>query len=142
MSLNITGLQSASSPYAIAAATVSPYDTLSTTTQDPFSDPNGPFANLDLTTQQQSQIQQLLSSNSQSGSQSPTQLFQQVENILTPQQQATLKTDLETKSAHHHHHHHSSASTTDTSNSSSPAYDATGSVPAESAAASSFQTNA
>ena len=142
MSLNITGLQSATSPYAIAAATVSPYDTL-TTSQSLLTDPNGPFANLDLTSQQQSEIQQLLSSNSQSGSQTPTQLFQQVENILTPQQQAQLKTDLETSSAHHHHHHHAASSTTDSTDASTTAaYTPSGSVPTESAAASNFETNA
>jgi hypothetical protein len=142
MSLNITGLQSASSPYAIAAATVSPYDTL-TTAQNLLTDPNGPFANLDLTTQQQSEIQQLLNSNSQSGSQTPTQLFQQVENILTPQQQEQLKTNLETSSAHHHHHHHSASSTTDSTDASTTAaYTPSGAVPTESAAASNFETNA
>jgi hypothetical protein len=142
MSLNITGLQSASSPYAIAATTVSPYDTL-TTSQSLLTDPNGPFANLDLTSQQQSQIQQLLSSNSQSATQTPTQLFQQVENILTPQQQEQLKTDLETSSAHHHHHHQAASSTTDTTSASTTlAYTSTGSVPAESAAASDLDTNA
>jgi Spy/CpxP family protein refolding chaperone len=73
---------------------------------DPFLDPNGPFANLDLTAQQQQQIQQIFAQNAGSStSQTPTQLFDQVEGVLTPQQQQTLKTDLETSSAHHHHHH-------------------------------------
>jgi len=109
MSSGISGV--GSTPYLITAANTGTDSLAAATPQnaiDPFADPNGPFANLNLTTQQQAQIQSLFSSNAQSGNQAqtPTQLFQQVENLLTPQQQAQLKTDLETLSAHHHHHHH------------------------------------
>lgn len=96
-------------------------------------DPNGPFANLNLTAQQQQQIQQIFSQLNGTSSTTatastggvngtgltPTQLFQQVENVLTPQQQAQLQNDLETiKTSHHHGHHHhgggsASASATD-----------------------------
>jgi hypothetical protein len=143
MSVNITGLQSASSPYAIAPVTVSPYDTNSLA-QNLLTDPNGPLANLNLTSQQQTQIQQLLSQNPGSASQTPTQIFKQLENILTPQQQEQLKTNLETSSAQHHHHHHQSSSSTASASepSTTAAYTVTGSVPADSAAASNFETNA
>jgi Spy/CpxP family protein refolding chaperone len=109
MSSGISGV--GSTPYLITAANTGTDSLAAATAQnaiDPFADPNGPFANLNLTAQQQAQIQSIFSSNSQSGNQAqtPTQLFQQVENVLTPQQQAQLKTDLETLSAHHHHHHH------------------------------------
>lgn len=101
MSLSISGVSI--SPYLTTANTTASTGTSATQTPpDPFADPNGPFANLDLTAQQQQQIQSIFSS--QSGSQSPTSLFQQVENVLTPQQQQTLRSDLETIGAHHHHH--------------------------------------
>ena len=141
MSVNITGLQSATSPYAITAVTVSPYDTNSLA-QNLLTDPNGPLANLNLTSQQQTQIQQLLSQNSASATQTPTQIFKQLENILTPQQQEQLKTNLETSSAHHHHHRSSSSTASASEPSTTAAYTVTGSVPADSAAASNFETNA
>jgi Spy/CpxP family protein refolding chaperone len=106
MSYGVSGV--GTTPYLITAANTGTDSLAGATTQaaiDPFADPNGPFANLNLTAQQQAQIQSIFSSNSQSGNQTPTQLFQQVENVLTPQQQAQLKTDLETLSKHHHHHH-------------------------------------
>jgi Spy/CpxP family protein refolding chaperone len=108
MSYGVEGVST--SPYLTAAtASTSPSNTIQAP-PDPFADPNGPFANLNLSAQQQQQIQAIFSQNSQSGSQTPTQLFQQVENVLTPQQQQTLKTDLETLSSHHNHHHHGSDS--------------------------------
>ena len=74
--------------------------------QNPFADPNGPFANLNLTSQQQQQIAQIFSQrasgNSQSGnSQSWNQIFSQVNAILTPQQQQTLQSDVKTLRANH-----------------------------------------
>jgi hypothetical protein len=98
---------------AILGTTIPP--TTANSLSDPFSDPNGPFANLSLSAQQQSEIQSLFSQDTSSGTQTPTQLFQQVENLLTPQQQQTLKSDLETSGAHHHHHH-GGAGATDASN--------------------------
>lgn len=110
MSYGVSGV--GATPYLITAANTGTDSLADATAQaaiDPLSDPNGPFANLNLTAQQQAQIQSIFSSNAQNGNQSqtPTQLFQQVENLLTPQQQAQFKTDLETLSAHHHHHHSS-----------------------------------
>lgn len=105
MSYGVQGVSS--SPY-LTATTVSPSAASAMQpSQDPFANPNGPFANLNLTAAQQQQIQQLFSQNSNSGTQTPTQLFSQVEALLTPQQQQALQTDLETLSSHHHHHHHS-----------------------------------
>jgi Spy/CpxP family protein refolding chaperone len=80
------------------------------TKQNPFLNPNGPFANLDLTAQQQQQIAQIFSQDSSgqgsSGSgQSWSQLFSQVNAILTPQQQQTLQGDVQTLQADHHHRH-------------------------------------
>ena len=101
MSYGVQGVST--SPYLTAAtASTSPSNTLQAP-PDPFADPNGPFANLNLTAQQQQQIQQIFSQNSNSGTQTPTQLFSQVESVLTPQQQQTLQSDLETLKSHHHH---------------------------------------
>lgn len=106
MSSDIQGISTSYLNPSILATTVPPSAGNTVASQDPFADPNGPFANLNLSAQQQQQIQAIFSQNSQSGSQTPTQLFQQVEGVLTPQQQQTLKNDLETLSSHHHHHHH------------------------------------
>jgi Spy/CpxP family protein refolding chaperone len=81
------------------------------TKQNPFADPNGPFANLDLTAAQQQQIAQIFSQGSgqssgsggQSG-QSLSQLLGQVNALLTPQQQQTLQSDLKSLRQEHHHH--------------------------------------
>lgn len=106
MSYGVQGVSS--SPYLTAATISATSSTAIQTPPDPFDDPNGPFANLNLTPEQQQQIQQIFSQNSNSGSQTPTQLFSQVESVLTPQQQQTLKNDLETM--HHRHHQGGSGS--------------------------------
>jgi Spy/CpxP family protein refolding chaperone len=114
MSYGVSGV--GTTPYLITAATDTTDSLAASTAQqaiDPFADPNGPFANLNLTTEQQQQIQQIFSQNPPSSGQTPSQLFQQVESVLTPQQQATLKTDLETLAKHHHHHHQGSPTGTD-----------------------------
>ena len=98
---------------SLYASTTSPYET-DQLPANSLTDPNGAFANLDLSTDQQNQISQLLAQNSSNDPQSPTQLFQKVESVLTPQQQQTLKNDLETAGKHHHHHHKAAA--TDASN--------------------------
>ena len=97
-------------------ATIPPATTDQLSTTNPLTDPNGPFANLNLTAQQQTQIQQLFDSGSADQKQTPTQLFNSVESLLSPQQQQTLRNDLETSGTHHHHHHGAqSASTSSTS---------------------------
>jgi Spy/CpxP family protein refolding chaperone len=63
------------------------------TTSNPFADPNGPFANLNLTADQQSQIAQILS-GAQSQGLSPDQVNSQINAILTPTQQTTFTSDL------------------------------------------------
>lgn len=100
----------------IQSVTNSPYQTQSTSSssttpapQNPFLDPNGPFANLNLTPTQQQQLQQIFSQNSGT-QQSPSQVIDQIEAVLTPQQQQTLQNDLQTLHSHHHHHGGSSSS--------------------------------
>ena len=61
---------------------------------NPFNDPNGPFANLNLTSSQQSQIQQILQ-NAQSQGLSPDQVNSQINAVLTTSQQTTFATDLQ-----------------------------------------------
>jgi Spy/CpxP family protein refolding chaperone len=82
--------------------------------RNPFLDPNGPFANLNLTPQQQQQIQSIFSQSQQNSSssngsngsngQSLSQIISQINAILTPQQQQTLQSDLKTLKAGHHQH--------------------------------------
>lgn len=61
---------------------------------DPFSDPNGPFANLNLSSTQQSQIQQILQ-NAQSQGLSPSQVNSEIDGVLTSTQQSTFASDLQ-----------------------------------------------
>ncbi|HXP93915.1 MAG TPA: hypothetical protein VN905_10640 [Candidatus Binatia bacterium] len=73
----------------------------SSTTQaiaNPFLDPNGPFANLSLTSQQRQQIRQIFSQNQNTigTPQSVRQLLDAVDAVLTPLQQRTLQSDLQT----------------------------------------------
>jgi Spy/CpxP family protein refolding chaperone len=69
---------------------------------------SNPFANLNLTQAQQTQIAQILQ-NAQSQGTSPSAVQSQINAVLTPAQQQTLQADVQTaQSAHsgHHHHHH------------------------------------
>ena len=65
---------------------------------NPFTDPNGPFANLNLTSAQQSQIQQILQ-NAGSQGLSPDQVNDQINAVLTASQQSSFASDLQTLSA-------------------------------------------
>jgi Spy/CpxP family protein refolding chaperone len=69
---------------------------------NPFS-ANGPFSNLNLSSQQQQQLQSIFSQAQQQGS-SPSQVQSQVNSVLTSSQQQTLQSDLQTAKSHHHHH--------------------------------------
>jgi Spy/CpxP family protein refolding chaperone len=60
-----------------------------------------PFANLNLTPDQQQQIAQIFQ-NAQTQGLTPAQVQNQVNAVLTPAQQSQLKNDLQ---ARHHHHH-------------------------------------
>jgi Spy/CpxP family protein refolding chaperone len=60
---------------------------------NPFADPNGPFANLNLTSSQQSQISSILQ-NGKSQGLSLDQINSQIDTVLTTSQQATFTTDL------------------------------------------------
>jgi Spy/CpxP family protein refolding chaperone len=61
---------------------------------NPFADPNGPFANLDLTSSQQTQIAQILQSARSQGL-TLDQINTKIDAVLTSSQQATFETDLE-----------------------------------------------
>jgi Spy/CpxP family protein refolding chaperone len=108
---NVQGVDQ--SPYSIDLTLQPAATTTSPTQWNPFADPGGPFANLNLTADQQQQIAQIFSQNQPANGAppTPTQIFDQVQNVLTPQQQQTLQNDLETmRSGHHHHHHHGGGS--------------------------------
>ena len=118
MSFAIQGVSS--SPFLLqtvsTAASVTVPSTASGTTD--------PFSNLNLTSTQQQQVQQVIQ-DLQSGTIAPSLAQSQINAILTPQQQQTLQTDLQQiKGAHHHHHggghHHHSSSTSTASSSASP----------------------
>jgi Spy/CpxP family protein refolding chaperone len=61
---------------------------------NPFADPNGPFANLNLSSSQQSQIASILQSARSQGL-SPSQINSQISAVLTTSQQSTFQTDLQ-----------------------------------------------
>jgi Spy/CpxP family protein refolding chaperone len=61
---------------------------------NPFTDPNGPFANLDLSSDQQSQITAILK-NGKSQGLTLDQINAQIDAVLTSSQQATFTTDLQ-----------------------------------------------
>ncbi len=79
---------------------------------------NSPFANLNLTATQQTQIQSILQTGQSQGD-SFSQVIGQVDNVLSPSQQQTLQTDLAAHKSQHSGHHHGghggggSSSTTD-----------------------------
>lgn len=93
MAFGIQSIQNQNSPFATSQNT------------------NSPFANLDLTTQQQQQVQQIFG-QVQSGSLTPSQAQSQIQSLLSPQQQQTLQTD---KSAHHGRHHAGDSSSSSSS---------------------------
>jgi hypothetical protein len=74
------------------------------TKQNPFVNPKGPFANLNLSSQQQQQIAQIFNQSSSGNGQSWGQLLNQVNAILTPQQQQTLQGDVKSLRGGHHQH--------------------------------------
>jgi Spy/CpxP family protein refolding chaperone len=61
---------------------------------NPFNDPDGPFANLNLTSSQQSQIQQILQA-AQSEGLSLDQVNDAIDGVLTSSQQSTFASDLQ-----------------------------------------------
>ncbi len=67
-----------------------------------------PFANLNLSSDQRTQVRSILS-NAKSQGTSEAQVQSQIAAVLTPQQQQTLQSDLQQgqgSSAGHHHHQH------------------------------------
>jgi hypothetical protein len=75
----------------------------------------GLFSNLNLTSAQQSQIQQILQ-NAKTQGLSPTQVANEINNVLTPTQQSQLQADLAKLKGHHHHHHGGGGSNSGSSN--------------------------
>lgn len=96
--------QSMSSSTSGSSQASSTQSSSTTGPRNPFADPNGPFANLDLTSQQQTQIAQIFSQTASSGQQqSWSQILSQVNAVLTSSQQSTLQSDIQTLKADHHH---------------------------------------
>lgn len=81
---------------------------------NPFDDSNGPFANLNLATDQKNQIDQIFA-NAKSQGLSPSQVQSQINGVLTTQQQQTLQSDLQTVQSQHHHHHGGGGSSSESS---------------------------
>ena len=87
-----------------------------------------PFANLNLSSDQRTQIRSILSNATSQGT-SEAQVQSQIAAVLTPQQQQTFQSDLQqgqgSPTGHHHHHHggHSSAASSTTSSTSAPPAD-------------------
>jgi hypothetical protein len=112
MSFGIQGVTSVSSSLSLLSAT--PNAAVGAQPPDPFSNPNGPFANLDLSTDQENQISSILSTAKSQGL-SFSQINSQINQVLNPAQQQTLQSDLQQMQAqrgggHHHHHHHGGGS--------------------------------
>ncbi len=81
-----------------------------------------PFANLDLSEDQRTQIRSILQ-NAKSQGLSQTDVQQQISGVLTPDQQATFQSDVQNaqsaRSGHHHHHGGGGHATSTDSDSSS-----------------------
>jgi Spy/CpxP family protein refolding chaperone len=82
-------------------------------TPSPYGTPDGsqslrPFANLDLSEDQRTQIRSILQQAKSQGL-SQTDVQNQIDGVLTPDQQTTLQSDVQNarsaSSGHHHHHH-------------------------------------
>lgn len=110
--------------------------------QDPFSG-SGPFANLNLTSQQQTQIQNILSQARSQGL-SRSQVQSEINNVLTPDQQKTLQSDFAKLREQHQAQDAEAGSSNDTA--SQAAYTSTGlatdSTESDSPLASSLNTSA
>ncbi len=78
----------------------------------------GPFADLNLSATQQTQIQSILQNGKAQG-ESLSQLQSQIQGVLTPTQQQTLQTDLANRKQHLGHHHHGGGESSATTEASS-----------------------
>ena len=118
MSFGIQGVTSVSSSLSLASVTTN--NAIGAPPPDPFSDPNGPFANLNLSAGQENQISGILSTAKSQGL-SFSQINSQINAVLNPAQQQTFQSDLQQMQAHrgggHHHHHHGGSSSTGNSSS-------------------------
>jgi hypothetical protein len=91
----MSGIQS------ISVSAAQSYASVSTQSQQSLQ----PFANLDLTATQRTQLRSIFTSAKQNGS-SQADVQKQVDAVLTPAQQQTLASDIKTGSHHGGHHHH------------------------------------
>ncbi len=73
-----------------------------------------PFSNLDLSEAQRTKLRSIFNAAKQDGT-APTDVQQQVDSVLTPAQQQTLKSDLAAGAGRHHHGGSSSSSSTESS---------------------------
>jgi hypothetical protein len=101
----MAGIQSVSISTAQSLISVSP--------QNQDQQPLGPFANLDLTSAQRTQLRSIFTAAKANGT-SRSQVQQQVNAVLTPAQQQALKSDQTafTAGGHQHRHHHSATDAT------------------------------
>lgn len=86
---------------------------------------SNPFANLNLSSTQQSQIQSILN-GAQSQDESFSQVQTQIQSVLSPTQQKTLQSDLTQLKDHHsghHHGHHGGGGSSATTDVLSPGYE-------------------
>jgi hypothetical protein len=104
----MSGIQS------VSVSAAQSYATVSTQTQQSLQ----PFANLDLTEAQRTQLRSIFTSAKQNGT-SQADVQKEVNAVLTPAQQQTLASDIKAGGAqfggHHHHHQSTDASTTPSS---------------------------
>ncbi len=108
MSLSIQG---ATNPYVAAVSGSSNVQPASS-----------PFANLDLTSAQQTQIQSIVQSGQSQGL-SFSQVQNQIRGVLSPSQQQTFDTDLQSvKHSGHHHHRGGSDGSSATADVLSPSF--------------------
>jgi len=117
----MAGIQSVSLSAAQSLASVSPQNGQSLQ----------PFANLDLTESQRTQLRSIFQNAKQNGT-SPSQVQQQVNAVLTPQQQQTLQSDQAAFGGHHHHHHDASSGDSGSTDGTSDAISASSTATASS----------
>lgn len=76
---------------------------------NPFDSTTGPFANLNLTAAQKTQVDSIVSTAQNQGL-SFSQINSQIYGVLTPTQQQTFQSDLQQLQGQHPHHHHHGSS--------------------------------
>jgi hypothetical protein len=88
---------------SIQSTTNNPYAIPSLLNSASQTNATSPFANLNLTSTQNTQIQSILQ-NAQSQSLSFSQVQSQINSVLSPTQQTAMQSNVQKSQAHHHHH--------------------------------------